>query len=486
MSLKTQFISSTIYVAITRYSSILIGLIITAILSRLLTPDDFGTVAIVSVLVVFFNLLGELGIGPAVIQKKELSKQDINAIFSFTILVGWVLAILFFSISSLISSFYDKPVLENICKLFSVNILVACVNIIPNSLLLKAKKFKFLMFRQLSIQLVCGTLGILAALIGWGIYSLLVHSISAIVLTFLVNYLLCPIKITTINILSLKKIANFSIYQFLFGFINYFSRNLDKLLIGKFLSPAALGYYEKSYQLMLLPVANLTHVLTPAIQPFFSDFQDDKQRIYNSYLKIVHILALIGFPLAVFLHFSARELILLIFGDQWIASVPVFEILAWSVGIQVILSSSGSIFQAANDTKRLFISGSFSAILMVSAICIGIFFFSNLEAIAYALLCAFFVNFFQSYFILIKMTLKQPIIPFFKHLFIPLLIAICTFILEFLFSNYVKINTIYLSLGCKIVIFCIIFLFVFLINKNKNIFSSFITFLFLISKILKI
>jgi PST family polysaccharide transporter len=466
MSLKTQFISSTIYVAITKYSSILIGLIIAAILSRLLTPDDFGTVAIVSVLTGFFNLLGELGVGTAVIQKKNLSKQDINVIFSFTILVGLILALIFFSLSSVVSFFYGQSVLKNICRLFSVNILLGCVNIVPNALLLKEKQFKFLMFRQLSIQLICGILGILSALIGWGIYALLVHSILSVVLTFFVNYIHYPIKIAIINISSLKKIASYSMYQFLFGFINYFSRNLDKLLIGKFLSPAALGYYAKSYHLMLLPVNNLTRVLTPAIQPFFSDFQDDKQKIYNFYLKIVHLLALIGLPLSVFLHFSAEELILIVFGNQWINSVPVFEILAWSTGIQIILASSSSIFQAANNTKKLFLSGVLSAIMMVTAICVGIFVFNDLEAVAYILLCAFFINFFQSYYILIKMTLQQSMILFFKQLFIPFLLAICVFVFEFLFLKYIKIENLYASLGLKTMIFCVIFLSVCYIKKN--------------------
>jgi PST family polysaccharide transporter len=468
MSLKKQFISSTIYVAITKYSSILIGLIITAILSRLLTPDDFGLVAVVSVLVFFFYLLGELGIGPAIIQKKELSQYDINSIFSFTIIIGFVLAILFFSLSSFIGSFYNQPILTKICQLFSISIFFSCINIVPNALLLKNKKFKFLMFRQLSIQLICGTSGILSALVGWGIYALLVHSISSVLFTFLVNYIHNPIQTVRVRYSSLRKVASYSMYQFLFGFINYFSRNLDKLLIGKFLSTSILGYYEKSYRLMLLPVENLTHILTPSIQPFFSDFQDDKHKIYTSYLQIVQLLALIGFPLSVFLHFAADELILLIFGNQWIASIPVFKILAWSTGIQIILSSSGSIFQAANDTKRLFLSGFLSALLMISAICIGIFIFSRLEAIAYALFCAFIINFFQSYYILITKTLKQSLTPFFKQLLVPLLIAVCTFTLEYMLSKLIKTDNLYLSLILKAVIFGVVLL-PFILEKKYSI-----------------
>jgi PST family polysaccharide transporter len=458
MSIKKQFISGTIYVAVTKYSGIAIGLLITAILSRLLTPDDYGTVAIVGVLVVFFNLLGELGIGPSIIQKKDLTQRDINSVFSFTVLVGSVLATIFLSISPLISRFYGQPILRNLAVFFSANILFACVNIVPNAMLLKEKQFKFLMYRQLSVQLICGALGIAAALMNWGVYALLVHSVSSGVLTFGANYFHRPIHPAKVRMSSLRKIASYSLYQFLFGFINYFSRNLDKLLIGKFLSPAALGYYEKSYRLMLLPVGNLTHVLTPAIQPFFSEFQDDKQRIYNSYLKIVSLLALTGFPLSVFLHFAAPQLILLVFGDQWDASIPIFQILAWSVGIQMVLSSAGSIFQAANDTRRLFRAGFLSAILMTGGICAGIFCFNSLEAVAYALLCAFTINFFQCFYILIAQTLKQDLMPFFSRLFVPLLMAGITLIAEWLFSIYVKTDNPYILLGGKLIIFVIVFI----------------------------
>jgi PST family polysaccharide transporter len=199
-------------------------------------------------------------------------------------------------------------------------------------------------------------------------------------------------------------------------------------------------------------------VLTPAIQPFFSDFQDDKQRIYNSYLKIVSLLAMIGFPLSVFLHFAAPELILFVFGDQWNASIPVFKILAWSVGIQIVHSSAGSIFQAANDTKRLFFVGFCGAILMTGGICAGIFCFDSLEAVAYALLCALGINFVQCIYILTTKTLKQPSAPFFFRLFFPLLTAAGVFIAEYLFSIYVKTDNLYILLAGKLIVFAVVFM----------------------------
>lgn len=437
------------YVALTKYLGLIIQLVITGVLSRLLTPDDYGLVAITSVFVIFFGLFADMGIGPAIVQRHDLEEEDMQSIFTFTCCMGIGLGILFFAIAPLISSFYERPELLNMCRILSLGILFSCMNIIPNSLLMRNKMFKFLMYRQLVIQIFSGIAGIIAALAGWGVYALLVNYLMFSFLTFLVNYIRSPISPRKIHNTSLKKIARFSAYQFLFNFVNYFSRNLDNLLIGKYLSSLMLGYYEKSYKLMLLPVQNLTHVLSPAILPYFSDYQNDKQRIFSMYLKIVKILALVGFPLSVFLHFTASELILIIFGSQWLPSVPVFEILAWSVGIQVVVSSSGAVFQAANDTRLLFIGGFFSAIMMVSAICIGVFIIRTIEGVAISLCYVFLLNFFLNYFLLVKITLKSSLCIFLKVMSLPILMALGIFVLEYALCFFVTINNVFLSLLLK-------------------------------------
>src|SRR5699024_4389501 len=108
----------------------------------------------------------------------------------------------------------------------------------------------------------------------------------------------------TWGIPSIRKIFKFSAYQFIFNIINYFSRNLDKLLIGKYMGMSPLGYYEKSYRLMMLPLQNITHVITPVMHPIFSDYQHDLNHLAGAYEKIIRLLAFIGLPLSVFLWFS--------------------------------------------------------------------------------------------------------------------------------------------------------------------------------------
>ncbi len=433
MSIKETLIKGIGYTAIAKYSGVIISLIISAILARLLSPEDFGVVAIAMVIITFFGIISDLGISPAIIQNKDLDKEDLTELFVFTIWLGLGLSFLFFLSASLISHYYKSPVLIHLCQLLSINLFFNTINIVPNALLYKDKAFKYLAVRSLIVQSIVGILAILAALWGAGLYALLINPIISSGILFWLSYRKYPLPFRfTSGITAIQKIFSYSLYQFLFNLINYFSRNLDKLLIGKYLGMNALGYYEKSYRLMMLPIQNITYVITPVMHPVLSDFQNDHNYLASSYEKIVRILAFIGFPLSIFLFFTAKELTLILFGSQWLPSVPIFQILALSAGIQIILSSSGSIFQAANDTKSLFICGLFSSITNIIGICLGVFLFKNLETLAICICSTFSINFIQCYWqMYIKTFVKRSIRSFIHQLYSPLLLSSILFIILF-------------------------------------------------------
>lgn len=207
---------------------------------------------------------------------------------------------------------------------------------------------------------------------------------------------------------------------------------------------------------MMLPLQNITHVISPVMHPIFSDFQNDLSKLSASYNKVVHFLAFIGFPLSVLLWFCSQEIVLIIFGEQWLPSVPIFQILSISVGIQVILSTSGSIFQAANDTKSLFICGVFSTILNILGILIGIFFFKDLKAVAWCICFTFTINFIQCYIWMFKITFKQGILRFWKQLLSPIFLT-CILILFLFPISYLSTLNIYVNLLIKCSIFFMVY-----------------------------
>lgn len=467
-SIKKNIGSGVFYTALSKYSNVFISLFISAILARLLTPEEFGVVAIVAVFLSFFNLLSDFGLGPAIVQNKTFTPEDDSSIFSFSILFGLFLAVVFYFSSPLIASFYNNPVLINLARLMSLSILFNSLRVVPNALLLKRLKFKQIAIVSIIANIVSGITGIILAYNGFSYYSLVINSILSGLLIFVSYYLIVPIKIALkIQISSVRKIARFSVFQFLFNFINYFARNADNLLIGKYFSASALGFYDRSYRLMKMPVQNLTHVITPVLHPVLSEYQNDKKLIYRAYSKIVKLLATIGFPLSVFLFFAGSEIITIVYGKQWIESIPVFQILSLTIGIQIILSSSGSIFQSTNRTDLLFYAGLIGAALLLSGIGYGVFFGKTLISVGSGILAALIINFFVAFYLLIDRALSSSLLHFLKVFLFPMIISAAVAAALLLYSQF-ELENIIFSFIAKTVIFIFILGFFILISKENR------------------
>lgn len=469
LTIRKSLTSGILYIAMARYSGIIIAIITGAVLARLLTPAEYGIVALVTVFVSFFNLLSDFGLGPAVVQNQTLTDDDIKSIFLFSILLGFLMAGLFYMSAPVIARFYNKTELVQISRLLSLSILLHTLNIIPKALLQKALKFKQIGILSLGVQIFSGIIAIYLAFAGYSYFALVYQSILSGLISLVLFYWLVPVKIQLrVKLESIKKIIRFSSFQFMFNVVNYFSRNADNILIGKFLGPAELGYYDKSYRLMMMPVANLTHVISPVLMPVLSKYHHDHEIIYRAYLKVVQILATIGFPLSVFLFFTANEIILIVYGSQWSETIPVFKLLAATIGFQMIISSSGSIFQAINRIDLMFISGLVGTVVLVGSISSGIFIGQNIISVGYGAVLGYSVYFLIIFYLLIKSALKKEISRFYKVLIFPIFIALVMSVFLRIFDR-IEIANIFLTFVIKIFIFALTFLGLVMCRKDYRV-----------------
>lgn len=472
-SVKKELISGAAYTAIAKYSGLFVQLFISAVLARLISPSDFGVVAIATVFIVFFNILSDIGIGPAIIQKKDLDNDDLNNIFSFTLYLGLFLSIIFIFCSWPISWFYSCEQLIRVCQLLGIPIFFYSLNIVPNGLLLRDKKFKYIAIRTLLSQIVSGGLAVICAFAGWGVYALLVNPILSSIIIFTLSYKAKPLKFSiTFRLHSIKKIFSYSLFQFLFNFVNYFSRNIDKLLIGKFLGMVPLGYYDKSYRLMMLPLQNINNVINPVLQPVFSDYQNDIEKLKGYYLKILKMLMWIAFPLTVIVFFVSKELILVFFGLQWEAAVPVFRILSTTICMQVLISSTGAIYQSVNATRELFISGCWGAFILIMGFSIPIFLNGTIEAVAIGYVISQLLNFLQCFYLLFG-KIRYGLLDFLKVLSHPVLVSLIVSIAAFMIFSYLPIKDYFISLIFKVTVLSSIF-FLYMLYKRIVRFKSII------------
>lgn len=453
-SFKKEFASGLVYTSLAKYSSILIQLLITAILARMLKPSDFGVVALATVFIHFFNTLTEAGLGPAIIQKKVLSGKDYDTLFFLTAAMGVGFGLLFVLASPYIGQYYQSAVLKDVCLWLSLLILFSSLDIVPNNLLLKQKKFNVIAYRTVVVHIICGCASIYAAYIGWGVYALLLSAILSKVLIFCVNYYKNPLKFA-FDFTCLNGIKSYSFYQFLFNLVRYLSRNLDKMIVGKMMGMNLLGYYEKSYRLMMLPLQNITFVVTPVLQPLFSELQSDLRDLGRKYLKLLQCLAYISFPITALVFFNARELIFIAFGSQWEPAVEPFRILALTIEIQVLQSSAGAIFQSANYTKGLFFCGVLSLIIFVFGLFVACFQFGSISAVAVSFVVSTYLGDVIVFNVLFR-RLGVKMIDFFSILEKPFILMVVLFVTMGLFCYFVSIDSILMSLIVKSLIMSVL------------------------------
>lgn len=438
MSIKHDLMNGVFWGALQKYTGVVIQLLVSAILARLLSPNDFGVIAISTVMIAFFSMFSDMGIGTAIVQNKKLVSEDLDSIFSFTVFSGIILSVMFFCCSGAIAFFYGNELLKPICRILSLNLLFASLNIVPNALILKEKRFKFIAIRTFTLHILCGILAVLAAYNDFGVYALLIAPVVTSISVFFINFRENPRKLVLmIDLRALKKIYSFSIFQFLFSFLNYFSRNIDKLIVGRFFSLKDLGYYEKSYRLMLMPLDYVTALLSSVMHPVLSSLQDNYAELAEKYNKIINFLGFFSFTIGVFCFFSAADLILFVFGDQWEPAVPVFKIFSISLPLQMLLSTTGSIYQSAGKTNWMFLNGLSNTFCTVSGYLIATFCFGTLKSIAWAWDITLLINTIVSFLILYRIVLGASAMIFFKQLVAPFCSGLTLVLLLFV-VNFVK------------------------------------------------
>ena len=450
-----------------KYTVIILNLFVSAILARLLTPEEYGIVAIVTVFTSFFNILADFGVGNAIVQNQTLSKEDIQNIFSWSLERSLLLGVAFLLLAVPISLFYSDYVYLKIVPLLAISVVFSASNMIPNALLMKKKKFGLIAMRSIVVCIVCAIITILLAYLGASYYALVVNSIIFSFLNLVWNMKNSELKLFKVvgdKKVSINKVKNFSSNVFKFNVINYFSRNLDNLLIGKFMGTAMLGYYNKAYTLMLYPMNNFTNVITPVLLPFLADKKDDKKFIYGKYLETVRVLSLLGIYITVFCLFSSYELVGILFGEKWILTVPCFQLLAVSIWSQMICATSGPMFQLLDRTRTQFRRGLIAVGTTVSCILIGVL-FNNIETVSLFVTLAYLSNFVTMLIFLVKRSFGESCLKYLKQ-FIPDLIIGLGVGVSLYLIGLLNIENIVISFSLKLVVSAIVYLVMLFVTKQ--------------------
>lgn len=375
-----------------RYISMGASIVITAVLARLISPTDFGLVAIVTVFTGLFTLVSDMGVGTAIIQYQDLTEEDYGSIFGFSAILALGLTAIFCAVSPLIAMVYNDERLIGLCLAASPTLFFATINMVPNGLMLKDRRFDKVAIRLVVATVFSGTLAIVAAFCGVGAYAIILQTVISSAIVFFWNFFTRPIHHISLHFAApLRRIFSYSAFQFGFSLINYFSRNLDNMLIGRFLGSAQLGYYDKAYKLTTYPLSAISSVVGGIIQPYMAEHQDEPDVIFNCWMKIEKLLSLIGAVVSAVFFCCSAEIIEVIYGPGWEQSIPVFGVLSISVYFQMMGNTSGAFFQSAGHTDYLFRGGLINTSITFVGLFIGLA-SGSILGIAYGIAAAYCVH----------------------------------------------------------------------------------------------
>jgi O-antigen/teichoic acid export membrane protein len=310
-------------------SSRLVGSVVFVVLARLLNPEAFGTVALASVFVVLISLLVESGFGEAVIQRREVTRTDLNTAFWVNNAIGVGLALIMVAGADLLSAPFDQPDLAPVLRVLSVVFVLAALASIPQALLRRDLAFRELAVRGLVGTLAGGVVGVAMALAGWGVWSLVGQIVTNVAVGTVVLWVACPWRPSrAVSRSSLGGLVRFGSNILGERVALFASRRADDFLIGLVLGAIALGLYTAAYRILLLLTEVIIWTIEGVAFPLFSRLHGEAERIRRAFHTVTQLCLAVATPAFLALAVLAPELTRAAFGSQWMGAAPVMQVLA--------------------------------------------------------------------------------------------------------------------------------------------------------------
>lgn len=419
MSLK----KATIYNLISKYGTMLVQLGLTMVLARLILPEAYGVISILLVLLNFLSLIADMGLGISIIQHPETTKEEQNALFSFSFFLGIGVSIVMIIASFPVSAIYRNESYKLYCPLISIAGFFNTLNIVPNAALMRDKRFDIMAMRSILSAVVPGIVAVILAFLEAGVYALIFQSICSSLFLFIWNYTKNPFKLSKFEMRKiLHLMGKYSLFQLLFNILNYFTRNLDNLLIGAKLGDTQLGYYNKAYTLNLYPNTLFTNVVTGVLHPYIRDYKNDYAMLEKKIMEILKILSLSGIFMMMVCYGCAKEIIIIMFGSQWEAAIPCFKMLSICIWAQMLSSVAGSVFLGIERTDQTLKCGIINLIIIIAAIVLGLS-KQSIEMLSLYVGISYNIIFLITYYILIRKTMGLSFSSFIKKFLFDILFA---------------------------------------------------------------
>tara|TARA_B100000780_G_scaffold196396_1_gene138685 strand:+ start:1509 stop:2945 length:1437 start_codon:yes stop_codon:yes gene_type:complete len=350
MTLGTSFIGGVKWTSLSMVSVTVFHLLTLVVLARLLSPEDFGLMAILMIVVGFAQAFMDMGISNAIIQRQDVTPSQLSSLYWLNVMAGVILSITVFLLAPFIAGFYERLEMAPMVRLLSLVFVVISLGHQYRILCQKDLQFRRLALIEMSAAFCAFIVAVYSALQGFGVYALIYGMMTQAIVNsalFLITGLRYHQRPTLqYKHSELKGFFSFGLYQMGEKSINYLSANADNILIGKFLGMEALGFYNLAWQLCIFPVQKITPVINKVAFPVYAQLQNQRNALGHYYAQSMHAVLLICVPLLVFLFYFCSDIVAIMYGDGWEKTATLASILVFAGLTKISINPGASLVLA--------------------------------------------------------------------------------------------------------------------------------------------
>ncbi|MBU3658428.1 MAG: lipopolysaccharide biosynthesis protein [Flavobacteriales bacterium] len=390
-SLKQKSIETVRWTFLYQLANYSISFVLSIILSRLISPEEFGLTAMLSIFISIANILINSGLSSSLIRYKESSPSDYSTVFYFNILVSLSFYLLLFILAPYISLFYNQPELTLLTRIITLVFVLSSFGLIQNTLLIKELNFKkqtLISFTGLFVSVV---IGIYMAYKGFGVYAIVGQTLSQSASITILLWLTSNWRPTGfINLSSLRKLWKFGSYVLFTGVFNAIANNLDNIIIGKVFAPATLGLFVRAKSTRAIPENIFSSVLSTTTFSILSKLNDNPNELRNKHLYFFRLSVFFFIPFTFYFNMISDDLVILLYGEKWKFSIPLLQVISLGILPNMLSAFFSQSLMSFGDSKVTMKLNMLKRTMTLSLLPLG--FFLNLEQFVWVFVISQYVG----------------------------------------------------------------------------------------------
>jgi teichuronic acid exporter len=371
--LRQQAVKSVFWVGSTQTLGQLVSLAATVYLMRILSPVDYGLVGMAGTYQAIIYILYDLGIGVAVVQKKDLSEEDIHSAFWFSTGFGLILFALTWHLAILCGDFYSSAKVVPLIRVLAIGNIFLAINEVPYCLMAKRFEFKRRGFAELCSGIFSLAVSVALAVNGFGVWSLVIGQVSqqCCLCILILSFSRWKTRIC-FRPSRVKSLLRFGIPITGQSLLSYLNQNSDSVIVGRFLGQSALGYYQIAVSLAMMPINKVIVTANKVVFPVFSKLQDDEERMKGYFYKVFHLISIFSFPILFGLFCVSEEVVVLILSPKWLPGLFVLRVFCLIAIFRSYVGFLLIILKAKGNGGAVFKYGLYSSIVLPIGFLVGV------------------------------------------------------------------------------------------------------------------